>query len=101
MRAVLTLTLALALGGCGHFLTPLGTVQPQAGKTSAEQEIARAECTDESRASVETPAGMARALAMGITVVGAPSEIARLQATRKAVFKRCMQDRGYEVVQGS
>lgn len=99
MRTSLTI-LCLALSGCGHFLTPLGTVQPQTGKSAADQQLAREECVDQSRASVETPEGMARAAALGLTVVGAPSEIARLQATRKAVFKHCMEERGYQVVQG-
>lgn len=89
---------ALMLAGCGHFLTPLGNVQPQDGKTPQEQEAARSECTDQSRASVENPQTTAMSTAAGLAHAAAPT-IAYLQATRKRVFRECMAAKGYTVNQ--
>lgn len=44
--------LGLALAGCGTF--PLGTVQPQVGKTADEQQLAMLTCENQASMAVES-----------------------------------------------
>jgi hypothetical protein len=87
--------LTLALTACGTF--PLGTVQPQTGKTADQQQLDTLSCKDQARLAVETAGRETQDFLLGLTIIGAPVAYERDKAKEREVFTSCMQSKGYVV----
>ncbi len=93
-RCVVSL-LSLALAACGTF--PLGTVQPQTGKTADQQQLDTLSCKDQARLAVESAGRQTQDFLLGLTIVGAPVAYERDKSKEREVFTSCMQAKGYVV----
>lgn len=93
---VVVLCACLAVTACGGF--PLGTVQPQLGKSASDMQLDVAICKDLAFKQAGAPDKQVAAFLMGLTIVGAPVAFEIDKATQRSVFRDCMEGLGYRVV---
>lgn len=91
------LSVVLLLAGCGTY--PLsGGALPPAGKTRDQAQLDLLVCQDEARQSVNSAGTQARSFALGLTVIGAPAAYDLEKKDARAVYAKCMTDKGYTVI---
>ena len=83
------------LTGCGTF--NLGYVQPQAGRTSEQQQLDTLTCKDTARLAAESGDRQVGNFLLGMTIVGAPIAYELDRSKQREVFKECMQGKGYSI----
>ena len=83
------------LTGCGTF--NLGYVQPQAGRTSEQQQLDTLTCKDTARLAAESGDRQVGNFLLGMTIVGAPIAYELDKSKKREVFKECMQGKGYSI----
>ena len=96
MKQLLLLALCVLCTACGTF--PLGTVQPQAGKTPDQQQLDTLTCKDQAHLEASSGERQVGAFLLGMTIVGTPVAYAMDRQTQRDVFVACMTKRGYTVI---
>lgn len=95
MRALaIPCAVALLLSGCTYHL---GYVQPQAGKSVDDQQLATLVCKDKALLVTSETGYQAGQFLMGLTIIGTPIAKAMERQTQRDSFTECMTAKGYAV----
>jgi hypothetical protein len=94
-RTTLLALLTFGVAACGTF--NLGSVRPQVGKTSEQQQLDTLTCKDQANLAANSAGRQTGDFLLGLTIVGAPVAYEMDKAKQRQVFADCMQARGYVV----
>ena len=90
------IAICLLVSGCGPFPLASG-ISPPPAKTLTEARLDVLDCKDRARAYADSGEKQVRAFMLGLTIIGTPVAYAADRADQRAMFRTCMEGRGYVV----
>jgi hypothetical protein len=82
------------LGGCAF---SLGNVQPQAGKSADDMQLAMLVCEHQASIAANGGGAITTEGVLGATIIGLPAAISLDRSIQRQMFSSCMNAKGYEV----
>jgi hypothetical protein len=92
---VSVVVISVGLASCGTF--QLGNVKPQAGKTADQEKLDILVCKDQAHNAAASAGQQTKEFLLGLTLIGTPVAYESDKAKQRAVFKSCMEAKGYVV----
>ena len=99
MKLRLVLALTAAITGCSQQFALSRGATPPPGHTTTQVRADVLECQDQARIGSQTDADKARgvALSLSLSVVGYQIDQERQKSDQRAIYARCMTEKGYTV----
>lgn len=96
MKKLIAVALCVAVAGCGTY--PLGNAYPLHGETRDQLRLAVLDCQDRAKNEANTSGRVAASFVAGLTIIGAPIAIAEERRKTREVWRDCMNEKGYRVI---